>query len=165
MRAIQLILWSAIWIGASSAARADQEHCLVIQAIAVAAHEARMQLLIGTDEIFTSNYRLDQQSTKEVSEKYRALFAARNKQGREENPENRGEMFISPSEREAYFRKWNDDITALEKAQSGEFDAYSESFMHAMDKDPNQATRRRLARINALWNKEFHAPCYWGEPK
>jgi hypothetical protein len=150
---------------AAPTANAAEEHCLVTQAIASAGYDARMDLLIGTDDIFTAAYQDMQDATKKVREKYKALFAARNRKGSEENPENHGASFGSPAEREEYFHRWNTDIKALEAAENGETAVYSEVFTRAMNADPNMATRRRLARIDALWKKEFYAPCYWGEPK
>lgn len=54
MKAVYLAL-SSVLIFASNNARAA-EHWLVVQAVAAAAYDARMQLLIGTDDIFTSAY-------------------------------------------------------------------------------------------------------------
>jgi hypothetical protein len=160
---IQALLIAAL-AGASSA-RAAEEHCLVVQAMALAGYNERMQLLVGTDDIFTSAFHDQQVASKKVSEKYKALFAARNQRGSAENPENHNASFGSPAERTEYFHRWTIDINALEADQNSEIAVYTDAFKRAMDADPNPATRQRLARINALWNKEYHAPCYWGEPK
>jgi len=164
MREIYLTLLSALLFGASTV-RAAEEHCLVVQAMAVAGYDARMQLLVGTDEIFNSAYYAEQAASKKVYEKYRALFAARDKKGHDENPENHMASFNSSTEREEYFRRWQTDMKALETDQHSEIAVYSDAFKRAMDADANAVTRRRLARINAQWNKEFNALCYWGEPK
>jgi len=149
-----------------SAAKAEEEHCLVTQAIAAAGNEARMDLLIGTDDIFTAAYYAEKEASKKVRDKYKALFAARDKKGGNEDPENGlGGSFGSPAEREQYFRNWTTDIKALEAAENSEIADYAAEFRRAMKADTNPATKRRLARIDALWKKEFYAPCYWGLPK
>jgi|HubBroStandDraft_4_1064222.scaffolds.fasta_scaffold304359_2 hypothetical protein len=157
-------LFVALLAGASTASAAE-EHCLVVQAIALAGYNARMQLLVGTDSAFDSAYYAMQAASTKVSEKYGALFAARNQKGNAENPENHGASFNSPTEREEYFRRWKNDIGALEADQDSEMAVYSDAFKRAMDADPNPITRRRLDRINAQWTEELHASCYWGQPK
>jgi hypothetical protein len=164
MREIHLTLLAALLLG-TSVAKAAEEHCLVVQAIAVAAYDARMQLLVGTDDIFTSAFYERQAATKKVREKYNALIAARNKKGSMDNPENQLRSFVSPAERTAYFDKWNVDIKLLEADQNGELAVYDDVFEQAMKSDKNPNTRRRLAQILTMWNKEYNAPCYWGEPK
>lgn len=164
MRAIRLTLLSIVLVGAPAVSEAE-EHCLVTQAMAVAGYEARMQLLVGTDDIFNSAFSTQKAASKKVSEKYGALYAARDKKGSEENPENHMAHFNSPTERTEYFRRWSNDTKAIEADESSEIAVYSEEFKRTMAADPNPATRRRLARIDALWKKEYYAPCYWGEPK
>jgi len=146
-------------------ANAAEEHCLVVQAMALTGYNERMELLVGTDDIFTAALYAQQVASKKVNEKYHALIAARNKRGSDENPENRMSSFGSPAERTEYFHRWTIDIQALEADQRSEIAVYSDAFTRAMEADTNPVTRRRLARINALWKKEFYAPCYWGEPK
>ena len=164
MRKVYLAPLVIMSVGVQTA-RAAEEHCLVVQAMALTGYNERMQLLVGTDDIFTSAFYAQQAASKKVSEKYHALFAARNKRGSDENPENRMAAFGSPAERAEYFHRWSIDIKALEADQNSEIAVYSDAFKRAMEADKNPVTRRRLARINALWNKEFNAPCYWGEPK
>jgi hypothetical protein len=165
MRKVCLTLLVIIFVGAPTA-RAAEEHCLVTQAIASAGYDARMDLLFGTDDIFTAAYQDMQDASKKVREKYKALLTARNKKGHDENPENHlVGSFGSPAERTEYFHRWTIDIQALEADQNSEIAVYSAAFTRAMEADTNPVTRRRLARINALWKKEFYAPCYWGEPK
>jgi hypothetical protein len=161
---IYLTLLLALLLGTSTA-KAAEEHCLVVQAIAVAAYDARMQLLVGTDPIFTSAFYERQAATKKVREKYNALIAARNKKGSMDNPENQLRSFGSPAERKEYFDKWDVDIKLLEADLNGELTVYDNAFDQAMKADTNQNTRGRLARILAMWNKEYYAPCYWGQPK
>jgi hypothetical protein len=115
-------------LAGASSARAAEEHCLVVQSMALAGYEARMQLLVGTDEIFTSAFYAQQAASKKVSEKYNALFAARNKKGSTENPENHSASFGSPTERAEYFHRWNIDIKALEADQNSEMAVYSAAF-------------------------------------
>jgi len=164
MRGIHVALLLIVLAGASTA-RAAEEHCLVVQAMALAGYEARMQLLVGTDDMFTSAFYTERAESKKVSEKYNALFSARNKRGSADNPENRLASFGSPVERTEYFHRWDIDIKATEADQNSEIAVYSAAFDRAMAADPNPVTRRRLARISALWKKEYNAPCYWGEPK
>jgi hypothetical protein len=165
LRASSYLTFLAALLLGTSAAKAAEEHCLVTQAVAVAAYDARMQLLVGTDDIFTSAFYEREAATKKVREKYDALIAARNKKGGMENPENQMRSFGSPAERKEYFDKWSIDIKLLEADLNGELAVYDNAFDQAMKADTNTNTRRQLARINALWNKEIHAPCYWGEPK
>jgi hypothetical protein len=167
MQIIHVTLLSIVFAGASTATAADapKEHCLVVQAMALTGYNERMQLLVGTDDIFTSAFYEEQAASKKVSEKYKALFTARNKRGSSDNPENRLASFGSPTERAEYFHRWDIDIKALEADQNSEIAVYSAAFTRAMEADPNPVTRRRLARINVLWKKEFNTPCYWGEPK
>jgi len=80
-------------------ANAAEEHCLVVQAMALTGYNERMELLVGTDDIFTAALYAQQVASKKVNEKYHALIAARNKRGSDENPENRMSSFGSPAER------------------------------------------------------------------
>lgn len=166
---IRLLLLSLLVLPAAAFANEDpnaQEHCLVIRAIAVTATKERMELLLGTgDDIFDSAYRAEQSEMDKVTSKYSALFKERNAKGGRENPENHGGSFPSPEDRENFFRAWSRDITALEAAQSSEIAEISGVFDKAMKADKNPDTKRRLARINALWRKEINTPCYWGQVK
>jgi hypothetical protein len=148
-----------------SVAEAAQEHCLVVGAMARAGYDTRLQLLVGTDSAFATAYWTMQADSKRVSEKYLALMRAVDSKKAEENPENHGGSFKSTAERNAFFRRWSEEIKTLEDALNAEVAGYSGAFDRAIASTTASATRDRVARINDQFAKESRQPCYWGKPK
>jgi hypothetical protein len=133
--------------------------------MARAGHETRLQLLVGTDSAFATAYWALQGDSKRVSEKYLDLMRAVDSKKAEENPENHGGSFKSADERNAFFRRWSEEIKTLEGALNAELAEYSGAFDRAIASTTSPATRDRVARINAQFAKESQQPCYWGKPK
>src|SRR5580698_9227694 len=104
------------------------EHCLVTGAMAIAGYNSRMDLLLGTDGLFDDAYRTKDKGSKAVYAKYGALIDAKNAEYILKNPESHGSLFSSPTDREEFFRRWTDDIKALEADQNRENAVYSDAF-------------------------------------
>jgi hypothetical protein len=164
MNSFRVSLLALGFAGLSTVASA-QEHCLVREAMAIAGYNSRMDLLLGTDGLFDDAYRTKAKAGKAIYAKFSALIDAKNAEYTQKNPESHGSLFGSPTDREEFYRRWTADIRALDADQSSENAVYSAAFRRAIAADPNAKTRRRVAEIDAKWNREAHLPCYWGEPK
>lgn len=164
MKVVRSLLSVLVFLGASGIGSAE-EHCLVVQAMAVTGYDQRMELLLGTDQLFDRAYRTLKAATNQVSEKYKALFVAKNQEYETQNPENHGGQFKSAVEREEFFRHWHNDMTTLQEDRDSELEVVTGAFDRAIAADREVETRRRIAEIRAKWNKELNLPCYWGALK